>query len=582
MKSFALECTRSKWNFNGRVGPRIGIYTDTGHGYDLPSMFLVIVCHNQLTEDRASILYHYLSQESKMEAPLSLVHMAFALLRLSRETLLQNQPDDAQEDVKAALRSYLTKNVAHREIADISSYIDVVQKALAESGDGIMDNNEDHATVTVTTTTSANLLVDFSDSSTSATQQKSIIPFCKSPSPKLKDHRDTYGVHGAGKIRSTPLHSFPTDPLAAPSLLTEIFSFLGTVAPCGAEPVLNGSGHPCRMSAGPGSETTALQAVRVNLAPLLTVARLWRATASQDRFWRPIVSWTLPRLTMDAKETRTWASSITKPFPYRQAFLRYARCLALPVVGDGEEWHAHVLLSFEIYDVQDSMRLFVASGPLEVIQSTESGLTALRLTGTKRSEVCRPFSAKSRDPVNKRFENISAYLCHSWRPDFPVGFRVRVVATDTRTGTQALIYNSEPKTKRSVKDSTLNFWRRFLPRHSLFVWEDWSRWVLQSGTQEAVEISTSFYVSPVQKSPVSSTSSTGSAEEREDGWMHFPSATGTSRQRALDQPHVIMGGDETAYANHNSFVAVQFRTLDASVPARYIKGALERSRATGG
>lgn len=84
---------------------------------------------------------------------------------------------------------------------------------------------------------------------------------------------------------------------------------------------------------------------------------------------------------------------------------------------------------------------------------------------------------------------------------------------------------------------------------SLFIWEPWSRWSVGSGMQEVVEISTSFYVSPVP---------------------------GVDQEGVpeLTRQYVIMGADSGAYADHNSFVALQFRTLDAGIPGRFFRAAL--------
>lgn len=107
-------------------------------------------------------------------------------------------------------------------------------------------------------------------------------------------------------------------------------------------------------------------------------------------------------------------------------------------------------------------------------------------------------------------------------------------------------------------------------------------------TNEVVEISASFYVSPVKI--VSQDDRMGedvaggmddAAEAVQDGDPDPPqNASALSRERAREQLHVIMGGDEGAYSSHNSFVALQFRTLDASIPARFIKAALAAADST--
>jgi hypothetical protein len=87
---------------------------------------------------------------------------------------------------------------------------------------------------------------------------------------------------------------------------------------------------------------------------------------------------------------------------------------------------------------------------------------------------------------------------------------------------------------------------------SLFIWEPWSRWSVGVGMQEVVEISTSFYVSPL------------------------PGVNQDSVPEVLKQ-YVIMGADAHAYGDHNSFVALQFRTLDAGIPGRFFRAALASS-----
>jgi hypothetical protein len=294
----------------------------------------------------------------------------------------------------------------------------------------------------------------------------------------------------------------------------------------------------------------------------------------------------------------TPSSPLQLQSPCRNSLVQYGRCLATPTVRDGNDWQAHLLLSFEVLDERDSLRLFSASGPVDLILSPESGLTALRLTGAKRTEVCRPFSAASRDPEKRRFKTIKDFFAHGSQPQYPASLRVRVVGTDTRTGKQALLYSSHPGTQRSVKVSTLQYWQQYLAADSLFVWEPWSRWSTGDGTQanEVVEISTSFYVSPVQavrgqgKGVEGDVAAGGGGEagQQEEGnppqgaaapSVAGPAATALARERAREQLHVVMGGDEGAYSSHNSFVALQFRTLDASVPARFIKAALAAANA---
>lgn len=70
--------------------------------------------------------------------------------------------------------------------------------------------------------------------------------------------------------------------------------------------------------------------------------------------------------------------------------------------------------------------------------------------------------------------------------------------------------------------------------------------------QELVEISTSFYVSPVPG--------------MEQGGV-----------AEADRQYVVMGGDTHCYSEHNSFVALQFRTLDAGVPGRFFRAAIANS-----
>lgn len=93
-----------------------------------------------------------------------------------------------------------------------------------------------------------------------------------------------------------------------------------------------------------------------------------------------------------------------------------------------------------MYDELDGARLFSALGPVELILSSESGLTAIRLTGTKRSEVSRPFSAASRDPGQQRFGSMRDFFAHSSDAQFPSSLCVRVVAIDANTGRKALLY----------------------------------------------------------------------------------------------------------------------------------------------
>jgi len=549
------------------------------------------------------------------------------LLRLAHGTLLRPQQQEQgqpQAEAVAALRAHLAED----DTASMKTDLKALTRLLGQATmDGEEESEEDNATTTATTSTSAamRLATAFSETLnlTGGRRKLSMSLTFSSLQPSAKDDKQVHAsaMHGAGVVSPFMSPSYwasPSNPLTTPSLLNEIFDYVGLIASppsislsiSPANSISLSSFHSSSSSssaaatavpaaaAGMTPDMAAVVAARTNLGHLACVCRLWKVTASEDRYWRPLSTAFLPMLGTapttthmpPATSTPSSPSQLQSQSPCRDALVQYGKCLAMPTVRDGDDWQAHLLLSFEILDERDSLRLFSASGPVDLILSSESGLTALRLTGTKRTEVCCPFSAASRDPEKRRFKNIKDFFANGSQPQFPAALRVRVMGKDTRTGKQALLYTSHPGTQRSVKVSTLQYWQQFLAADSLFVWEPWSRWSTGDVTQtnEVVEISASFYVSPVKI--VSHDDRMGedvaggmddAAEAVQDGDPDPPqNASALSRERAREQLHVIMGGDEGAYSSHNSFVALQFRTLDASIPARFIKAALAAADST--
>ena len=590
----------------------------------------------RLISGTPSNLRHHHTGLPKMASPQSLVPTAVELLRLAHSTLLrspqQEQQGQPQAEAVAALRAHLAQDDAASLKQDLKALARLLEQAMLDGGEESGEDNASSSTTT-TTTTARRLAAAFSETlNLTGARRKLAMPFSSSsPPPFAKDekHAGAPAVHGAGVASpslSPSCWAPPSNPLTTPSLLNEIFDYVGLISSSPSISLCISSSKSISLSsssssssaagaaaaAGAGGGMTpdmsAVMAARTSLGDLACVCRLWKATASEDRYWRPLSTAFLPMLgTAPTKTTTTIATK--KPLapgtppsppqlqsPCRNALVQYGKCLAMPTVRDGDDWQAHLLLSFEVIDERDSLRLFSASGPVDLILSSESGLTALRLTGVKRTEICRPFSAASRDPDKRRFKTIKDYFANGSQPQYPASLRVRVVGTDTRTGKQALLYSSHTGTQRSVKISTLQYWQQYLAADSLFVWEPWSRWSTGDGTQanEVVEISTSFYVSPVQAmrqgddggvgEDVGAGGEAGAGQQEGNPdppqgaaaapIVAGPAATALARERAREQLHVVMGGDEGAYASHNSFLALQFRTLDASVPARFIKAAL--------
>ncbi len=120
------------------------------------------------------------------------------------------------------------------------------------------------------------------------------------------------------------------------------------------------------------------------------------------------------------------------------------------------------VVSIDYQSFISPLLLPLLSGPIDLIMSSESGLTALRLTGPTRTELTRPFSAASRDPGKHRFSTMKDYFAHSSQPQYPTALCVRVVGKDLRTGKQALLYQSHKNTQRSVKVSTLAYWQQYV------------------------------------------------------------------------------------------------------------------------
>lgn len=167
-----------------------------------------------------------------------------------------------------------------------------------------------------------------------------------------------------------------------------------------------------------------------SLCTLSGVSRLWSEHASSERYWHPVALGLFPVL-----------STLPPKGSFREHVRDYGRCLVHRSVTNGDSWQANLLLCFEVVDERDGARLFSSTGPVELILSSESGLTAIRLTGGRRTETNRPFSAACRDPGQNRFASIRDFFTAAPTATCPgSSVAVRVVAVDAITGKQALLY----------------------------------------------------------------------------------------------------------------------------------------------
>ncbi len=267
-----------------------------------------------------------------------LVPTAVELLRLAHGTLRQASPEKAgngggDAEAAAALRSHLHHDKALRQ--DLRSLAALLQEAmLQEEGD------EDDAS-----SSSTSLCASFSEALSLAESNNA---GGGSKKAATTDKRCSPSVDGAGRFDPLPHCTAPPrcDPMMSPSLLTEIVDYLGLVP-------LPPSSSSSSSSPSSSSDMAAIKAARATLGNVASVCRLWKEVACRDRYWKRLTGAFLPLLTEAVDEK-------PKGEHCRQVLVRYARCLSLPAVRDGDDWQANLELSFEIVDAHDGARLFSA------------------------------------------------------------------------------------------------------------------------------------------------------------------------------------------------------------------------------
>lgn len=148
-----------------------------------------------------------------------------------------------------------------------------------------------------------------------------------------------------------------------------------------------------------------------------------------------------------------------------------------------DRWCKNVIGYFEIFDALDGFRMYSASGPIRLAESTNLGSAdesighgfILRLTGAQRHEVVgRPFSATSRggqdyDDIADFFTTTHGLVqCHT--------ITINISLTWVPTGKTVLLWHSTREVGFQGLVAGVNpFWQPFLPDGSL---------VLQSGDKD--------------------------------------------------------------------------------------------------
>jgi hypothetical protein len=159
-----------------------------------------------------------------------------------------------------------------------------------------------------------------------------------------------------------------------------------------------------------------------------SVCRLWREVAYGEEVWGRMAAEVLPMLRGE-RDGRGYVAE-------------QGRCLVERRVWFAEEWWEGLRLHLEVWDARDNLRILSAEGELNVRLDEDDELT-LRIRGSDRREVVGPaFSAASRDPEHHRFATMQHYFDRAHDTDLPCAVCIRAVVSDTRTGRQALLFES--------------------------------------------------------------------------------------------------------------------------------------------
>jgi hypothetical protein len=179
----------------------------------------------------------------------------------------------------------------------------------------------------------------------------------------------------------------------------------------------------------------------------------------------------------------------------RGRLVQYGRVLvAERRMWSEHDWWVGLELHVEVFDRMDGLQMLSARGALKCLVSEAKGSTifslpALPAVGVRGSS----FSAASRDPEQRRFADIGAYVSQGGRPEYPCSLCVRVTVRDQRTGKGGLLWEEGKRTVRLLEDP-VPYWEQRLPEGAMAVVSRKSSMVGARG--EGLECWTTFYLCP--------------------------------------------------------------------------------------
>ncbi len=365
----------------------------------------------------------------------------------------------------------------------------------------------------------------------------------------------TFGVNGAETGSSSSATSVPGPAALVPQPLssTAISALSRAMAAATVSAVSSvlSSTDLLHMVVGYLLTNAAPEEARATLNTLALVSKRFQRLAGWDLYWRPVATGLLPVLAVAETEGGGGSKALLVQAGYRDYLLKYGHCLLHRRAWMGEALEDGYTLSFEVWDAAEgnSLRMLSASGPIRVQIDQGGGFTSLRIGGAERREVLGPtFSAASRDPGLRRFNNMEDFFSQSHLPEFNSALSVRVTVTDERTGRMALLWSTK-KDSAYLTEAPLAYWEPFLREGSISCFLD--HWTpLQSGSYdgESMTVTIGFHVCP--------------EPDQED----------VPEQERL---YRLAGGDADRYEEHQSYISITFMTLNTNGIHQFFRSLLK-------
>jgi hypothetical protein len=228
------------------------------------------------------------------------------------------------------------------------------------------------------------------------------------------------------------------------------------------------------------------------LGQMAVVCRTWREAATWAPIWRLLAEKVVPALWREEQGGKRVVG--------RDRLVRYGRMLvAEKRVWSEHNWAAGLEMHVEIFDCMDGLQLLSARGPLAFDTRGGKNVIALHLPGGSTVRVRgAPFSAASRDPIQKRFASLWDFFGTRAGLVCPSSLCVRVTVRDQRTGKAGLLWEEGWGTPRFCEHLIPSMQQR-LPYGSFAVMSRRSSMV--GGRQGGLQFSTCFYVCPEPNQP---------------------------------------------------------------------------------